>query len=70
MAKPKLQKSPTGKKAQPNRPVAITEEVIAQRAYALYLARGGEEGHAVEDWLRAERELQEAMNAPHSSNPL
>jgi hypothetical protein len=30
---------------------------IAQRAYELYLARGGSEGHADEDWLIAEREL-------------
>ena len=36
---------------------AITEDDIARRAYALYLARGGQEGHDVEDWLQAEREL-------------
>jgi Protein of unknown function (DUF2934) len=30
---------------------------IAARAYALYLARGGEHGHAEADWLRAEAEL-------------
>jgi len=29
---------------------AITEDAIARRAYALYLARGGQEGHDVEDW--------------------
>ena len=27
-------------------------------AYALYLARGAEHGHDVEDWLQAERELR------------
>jgi Protein of unknown function (DUF2934) len=30
---------------------------IAARSYELYLARGGEPGHAEEDWLQAEREL-------------
>lgn len=35
----------------------LDERDIARRAYELYLARGGEHGHDVEDWLRAEREL-------------
>jgi hypothetical protein len=35
----------------------ITETEIAGRAYDLYLARGREDGHDVEDWLQAEREL-------------
>ena len=30
---------------------------VARRAYDLYLARGREHGHDVEDWLQAEREL-------------
>ena len=64
MAKAKLQKSPAREEKQPNRSPVITEDVIAQRAYALYLARGGENGHDVEDWLQAERELQEKKNAP------
>jgi hypothetical protein len=32
-------------------------EEVARRAHEIYLARGGGEGSAVEDWLRAEREL-------------
>ena len=36
----------------------ITENDIARRAYDLYLARGREDGHDVEDWLAAERELK------------
>jgi hypothetical protein len=31
---------------------------VARRAYDLYLARGCEPGHDVEDWLRAEREIR------------
>jgi len=44
-------------KAADNRPM-VTQEEIAQRAYELFLARGGEPGHDVEDWLEAERQLQ------------
>ncbi len=33
-------------------------ELIRQRAYELYLERGGEDGHAGEDWLRAEAEVR------------
>jgi Protein of unknown function (DUF2934) len=36
---------------------APTHDEIAARSYELYLARGGESGHAEEDWLRAEAEL-------------
>jgi len=32
-------------------------ERIAARAYELYLARGGGDGQAWDDWLAAEREL-------------
>jgi hypothetical protein len=35
-----------------------TEAEIRERAHALYLARGGGEGHQLEDWLAAERELR------------
>lgn len=41
--------APAAKK--PNR------EEIARRAYELYVARGRAEGHEMEDWFRAEREL-------------
>ena len=33
------------------------EEQIRTRAYELYEARGGEEGHDLEDWLEAEAEI-------------
>ena len=72
MAKAKLQlakaqKSPEREERQPDRSPVITEDVIARRAYALYLARGREDGHEVEDWLQAERELQETINASAST---
>jgi hypothetical protein len=33
------------------------EEQLRQRAYELYEERGREEGHEVDDWLRAEEEI-------------
>jgi len=36
---------------------APSYDEIAKRSYELFLARGGEHGHAEEDWLQAEREL-------------
>ena len=33
-------------------------EEIRIRAYEIYLERGGQPGHDVEDWLQAERELE------------
>jgi hypothetical protein len=33
------------------------EHQIRLRAYQLYEARGREDGHELEDWLRAEREI-------------
>jgi hypothetical protein len=43
----------TGKKAA----AAVTQEQIAERAYYLYLERGGDQ---LENWLHAERELAAA----------
>jgi hypothetical protein len=33
------------------------EQQIRQRAYQLYEARGREDGHELEDWLRAEEQV-------------
>jgi hypothetical protein len=41
-----------------------TTEEIALRAYQIYLERGGAPGNALEDWTRAERELQEKSSKP------
>jgi Protein of unknown function (DUF2934) len=39
-------------------PATVPNDDIARHAYGLYLARGCEHGHDVEDWVQAERELQ------------
>jgi hypothetical protein len=60
MAKAKLARSPVDKDTELSQSLAVTRDAIAQRAYELYVARGGEDGHHLEDWLQAERELQDA----------
>jgi hypothetical protein len=35
----------------------LTREEIELRAHQIYIERGGVDGHDVEDWLQAEREL-------------
>lgn len=37
---------------------------VAQRAYELYLARGGGDGRDFDDWLTAERELTNGHDRP------
>jgi hypothetical protein len=50
-----------GKNAPAEAPSAApTYDEIAQRAYEIYLARGGGPGREDEDWRQAERELREA----------
>ena len=47
----------------PGNGVLLIQKKIALRAYELYLQRGGMNGHEVEDWLQAEREItQEARH--------
>ena len=41
-------------------PSAEQQQQIAWRAYDLYVARGYQQGHDLEDWLNAEREIADA----------
>ena len=59
---PKSGQSPAKRTAKP-RPAATfapapSHDDIANRAYELFLQRGGQHGQDFEDWLTAERELQ------------
>jgi hypothetical protein len=40
----------------------VTEGDIARRAFDLYCDRGRQDGHDIDDWLTAERELRDAAN--------
>lgn len=46
----------TRKTLQMNSPQNL-EEQVRQRAYEIYEARGREDGHELEDWLTAEKEV-------------
>jgi Protein of unknown function (DUF2934) len=50
----------TNSRTRASRPPAALEAEIAERAYHLYLSRGGGHGADVDDWLRAERELRDS----------
>lgn len=53
-------KSP-GSVTTPSKPsVSVCDDLqvlIAKRAHALYMERGCRHGHAIDDWLEAEREV-------------
>jgi hypothetical protein len=48
-------------RAPENRQPPPAHEEIARRAYEIWLQRGGGEGHDVEDWAQAERELSVSL---------
>ena len=50
-------------------PASPTYDEIAQRAYEIYLARGGGPGREDEDWQQAERDLREAREGSARSRP-
>ena len=50
-------------KALAKQSATVTNTDIARRAYDLYLGRGCEHGHDVDDWLDAERDLQIAVSS-------
>ena len=55
---PKAVKAGAGKTTSSSAAKAApTYEEIAKRSYEIFLERGGEHGHAEEDWARAEAEL-------------
>jgi hypothetical protein len=43
----------------PEAPIGAADagDKVSRRAYDLYLARGGEHGRDLDDWMQAEREL-------------
>jgi hypothetical protein len=61
-AAPRASSSTRKKSSAPPQLVAVarepSHEQIAERAYGLWLSRGGHGGDAVSDWVRAENELR------------
>ena len=60
--------------AQPQQLTIIDEELydqVARKAYELYEQRGEEPGHDLEDWLTAERLVQEELlHGPSQEEPV
>lgn len=54
---PKPTQSPAEKTKKTAAKPKPSHEQIAQRAYEIYLERGGAPGDPMQDWLRAEQEL-------------
>ena len=42
---------------QPEPEIVPLPEQIRQRAYEIYLQRGGQDGSALDDWFQAEQEI-------------
>jgi hypothetical protein len=65
MAKTRKQAEPDEASSEAPSPAAeIPREQIAERAYEIYLARGGSDGQDWEDWLIAEREVLNGRRSP------
>jgi hypothetical protein len=53
----------TQRESQRNNPTEGREERIQQRAFELYVNRGQQPGHDLDDWLQAEHEVGEWQEA-------
>jgi hypothetical protein len=65
------QKNPAPETTEPNntqvtRPYPTHEEV-QRRAYEIYLSQGGTDGRDMDNWLQAERELNQANGGTTSA---
>lgn len=66
MARQKTARRVTSAADRARPPIAkppLTEGDIARRAYELYVARGGEHGQDLDDWLQAERQLHDVVGS-------
>jgi hypothetical protein len=43
--------------------IGLLKERIAKRAHEKFVARGGQDGYDLEDWLKAEQEILEEIKA-------
>ena len=55
--------------AERGRRSSPSPEEIRQRAFEIYMERGGIHGCELDDWLQAERELQEKYNKSKDGGP-
>jgi hypothetical protein len=45
-------------------PIEYIADLIRKRAYQLFEARGRQQGHELDDWLLAEREIKHHLGSP------
>ena len=45
-------------------PIKCIPDLIRKRAYQLFEARGRRQGHELDDWLQAEREIKHHLGSP------
>ena len=45
-------------------PIECIADLIRKRAYHLFEARGRQQGHELDDWLQAEREIKHHLGFP------
>lgn len=45
-------------------PIECIADLIRKRAYQLFEARGRQQGHELDDWLQAEREIKHHLGSP------
>ena len=59
--------SPQGKEVNPSAADSLRLEEIRIRAYGIYMERGGQAGHDLDDWLQAERQLEPKVRRANAS---
>ena len=59
--------APQGEEVNPPAADSPRLEEIRVRAYEIYMERGGQPGHDLEDWLQAERELEPKVRRANAS---
>ena len=45
-------------------PIKCIPDLIRKRAYQLFETRGRQQGHELDDWLQAEREIKHHLGSP------
>jgi hypothetical protein len=61
--------NPSSNPQEALRAATTPHEDLAARAYAIFLARGGQPGDDLRDWYQAEAELRREQGASRSPSP-
>ncbi len=64
-----MQSKSSKRKQAASHKMMVDKEAIAKLAYGFYVQRGCEDGHDLDDWLKAERVLSEQSARSRSFRP-